>query len=82
MPGSAWGSDCLGGWLWSVVGAWDLVLIFWSKSQLLVCGTCLGIPGSAWGSDCLGGWLWSVVGAWDLVLIFLSKSQLVGVEPV
>ena len=65
-----------------MVGAWDLGPKNFSKSQLLVCGTGLGIPGSAWGSDCLGGWLWSVVGAWDLVLIFLSKSQLVGVEPV
>ena len=47
-PGSAWGSDRLGAKLWSMVGAWDLVLIFLSKSQL-VCvepvQKCQGLPG-------------------------------------
>ena len=32
-----------------MVGAWDLGPQNFSKSQLLVCGTCPEMPGSAWG---------------------------------
>ena len=75
LPRSARAYNPWEGVLWSMVrregrlGLWAPKNF--SKSQLLVCGTCLGIPGSAWGSDCLGGRPWSMVGGG---LKYLSRT--------